>query len=57
MKATEQYWEIPANADPTLEQGAVMLKLSTNPETAKQFLEFINGPDDGQEILKHYGCT
>jgi len=57
MKATEQYWEIPANADPTLEQGAVMLKLSTNPEAAKQFLEFINGPDDGQEILKHYGCT
>jgi molybdate transport system substrate-binding protein len=56
MKAGGQYWEIPANAHPPLEQGAVILKQSKNPEAARQFLEFIKG-SQGQEIMKRYGFT
>jgi molybdate transport system substrate-binding protein len=56
MKAAGQYWEIPASAHSPLEQGAVILKQSKNPEVAKQFLEFIKGPS-GQEIMKRYGFT
>ncbi|TKB59156.1 MAG: molybdate ABC transporter substrate-binding protein [Nitrospira sp.] len=54
MKAAGEYWEIPATAHAPLEQGAVILKQSRNPEVARQFLEFIQGPN-GQEILKRYG--
>ncbi len=56
MKAAGQYWEIPATAHSPLEQGAVILKQSKNPEVAKQFLEFIKG-SSGQEIMKRYGFT
>ena len=56
MKASGQYWEIPSNAHSPLEQGAVILKQSKNPEAAKQFLEFMKGPQ-GQEIMKRYGFT
>ena len=56
MKASGQYWEIPATAHLPLEQGAVILKQSKNPEGAKQFLEFIKGPH-GQEVMKRYGFT
>jgi molybdate transport system substrate-binding protein len=56
MKAAGQYWEIPAVAHPPLEQGAVILKQSKNPEAARQFLEFIKSPH-GQEIIKRYGFT
>ena len=56
MKAAGQYWEIPAAAHSPLEQGAVILKQSKNPEAARQFLEFMKGPQ-GQEIMKRYGFT
>jgi molybdate transport system substrate-binding protein len=56
MKAGGQYWEIPAHAHPPLEQGAVILKQSKNPEAARQFLEFIKG-SQGQEIMTRYGFT
>ena len=56
MKAAGQYWEIPAIAHSPLEQGAVILKQSKNPEAARQFLEFIKAPQ-GQEIMKRYGFT
>jgi len=56
MKAAGQYWEIPVTAHSPLEQGAVILKQSKNPEAARQFLEFIKGPQ-GQEIMKRYGFT
>jgi len=56
MKAAGQYWEIPATAHAPLEQGAVILKQSKNPEAAKQFLEYIKGPQ-GQEIMKRFGFT
>lgn len=56
MKARGTYWEIPANAHPPLEQGAVILRSSTHQESAKQFLEFMKG-SQGQEIMKRYGFT
>jgi molybdate transport system substrate-binding protein len=56
MKAAGEYWEIPATAHSPLEQGAVILKQSKNPEAARQFLEFMKGPQ-GQEVMKRYGFT
>jgi len=54
MKSKGTYWEIPPEVYPALEQGAVILKSSKNQETARQFLEFIKGPN-GQEVMKRYG--
>lgn len=56
MKAKGTYWEIPAEAHPPLEQGAVILKSSKRQEPAKQFLAFMKGTQ-GQEIMKRYGFT
>ena len=56
MKSKGTYWEVPAEAHPPLDQGAVILKQSKNQEAARQFLEFIKGPQ-GQEIMKRYGFT
>jgi molybdate transport system substrate-binding protein len=56
MKSKGTYWEIPAEAHPPLEQGAVILNSSKNTEAARQFLEFIKGPH-GQEVMKRYGFT
>src|SRR5678809_1153607 len=49
MKAAGTYWEIPSDAHPPLEQGAAILKSSKQRETAKQFVEFMQGKQ-GQEI-------
>ena len=54
MKSKGTYWEVPTEAHPSLEQGAVILKSSKNQEAARQFIEFIKGPN-GQEIMKRYG--
>lgn len=56
MKAKGTYWEIPAEAHPPLEQGAVILKSSTQQESAKHFLEFMKS-SEGQEIMTRYGFT
>lgn len=56
MTAAGQYWEIPATAHAPLEQGAVILKQSKSPDAAKQFLDYIKGPQ-GQGIMKRYGFT
>jgi molybdate transport system substrate-binding protein len=56
MKARGTYWEVPANAHPPLEQGAVILKSSTQHESANRFLEFMKS-SQGQEIMKRYGFT
>jgi len=56
MTARGTYWEIPADAHPPLEQGAVMLKSSTHQEAAKRFIEFMKR-SGGQEIMKRYGFT
>jgi len=56
MKSAGAYWQIPAEAHPPLEQGAVILKESKHQDTAKQFLAFMQGPQ-GQEIMTRYGFT
>ncbi len=54
MRAGGTYWEIPAGAHPPLDQGAVILKSSTNQPEARKFLEFLVGPR-GREIMRRYG--
>ena len=56
MKASGKYWEIPAEAHPPLEQGAVILKNSKNQGVAKLFVDYMKGPQ-GQEIMRRYGFT
>ena len=54
MQAAGHYWEIPADAHPPIEQGAVMLMGGKNQESAKAFLSFIQGAE-GQAIMTRYG--
>jgi molybdate transport system substrate-binding protein len=54
MQAAGHYWEIPADAYPPIEQGAVMLMGGKNQESAKAFLSFIQGAE-GQTMMKRYG--
>lgn len=56
MKSAGSYWEIPAEAHPTLEQGAAILKQSKHQELARNFLSFLQG-SQGQEIMIRYGFT
>jgi molybdate transport system substrate-binding protein len=54
MKATGRYWEIPAEAHPPIEQGAVQLKGAQQPVLAEKFLEFLKG-SEGRTIMTRYG--
>jgi molybdate transport system substrate-binding protein len=54
MKVAGKYWEVPADAHPPIEQGAVVLKRSANQEKAREFLKFLQG-SEGQEIMRRYG--
>lgn len=54
MKSAGKYWEVPAEAHPPIEQGAVILKRSINQEKAREFLKFLQG-SEGQEIMRRYG--
>ena len=54
MQAAGHYWEIPADAHPSIEQGAVMVTGGKNSEGAKAFLSFIQGAE-GQAIMARYG--
>jgi len=54
MQAAGHYWEIPADAHPPIEQGAVMLMGGKNRGSAKAFLSFIQGAE-GQTMMKRYG--
>jgi len=56
MRAKGAYWEVPAEAHPALEQGAVILKSSPHQQSAREFLEFLKG-EKGQEIMRRYGFT
>ena len=56
MKDAGQYWEIPSDAHPLIEQGAIILQRSTNQQAARSFLDFIRGPQ-GQEVMRRYGFT
>jgi len=54
MKETGAYWEVPLDAYPRLEQGAVVLKAAKDVKTARAFMDFIKGPA-GATVLKRYG--
>ncbi len=54
MSAKGTYWEIPTEAHPPLEQGAVIVKASKRADSAKQFLEFVKSRQ-GVAIMKRYG--
>ena len=54
MKAAGKYYEIPPDAHPPLEQGAVILKNARNQAQAGEFLDFVKGPE-GREIMQRYG--
>ena len=54
MQAAGRYWEIPADAHPPIEQGAVVLNGGKNQERAKAFLSFIQGAE-GQTMMKRHG--
>jgi molybdate transport system substrate-binding protein len=54
MKEEGRYWEIPLEAYPKLEQGAVILKTAKEAKTARAFLDYIKGPD-GAAVFKRYG--
>jgi molybdate transport system substrate-binding protein len=54
MQAAGQYWEIPADVHPPIEQGAVILKGVKSQERAKAFLSFVQGAE-GQAMMKRYG--
>ncbi|MFO0705507.1 MAG: molybdate ABC transporter substrate-binding protein [Nitrospira sp.] len=56
MKSKGAYWEVPLDAYPPLEQGAVVLKSSKQQDSAKRFLEFMKS-QLGQEIMTRYGFT
>jgi molybdate transport system substrate-binding protein len=54
MQAAGHYWEIPADAYPPIEQGAVVLMAGKSQESAKAFLSFVQDAE-GQTIMKRYG--
>lgn len=49
-----RYAIVPIESYPRLEQGAVVLKASADPEAAQAFLDFVLGPE-GRTVLDRYG--
>ncbi|MEX5219222.1 MAG: molybdate ABC transporter substrate-binding protein [Nitrospiraceae bacterium] len=56
MKTAGRYWEVPPEAHPEIEKGAVILKRSAHQKLAQQFVEFMKD-SEGQEIMRRYGFT
>src|SRR5277367_3217983 len=54
MKDKGRYVEVPADEYPPIEQACVILKMSKNKETARQFLSFVKTAAIG-DLLKSYG--
>ena len=51
-----QYWEVPRDAYPRIQQGGAILKWTKNPEAAQAFRAFLLAPE-GRAILKRYGFS
>ncbi|HME13186.1 MAG TPA: molybdate ABC transporter substrate-binding protein [Candidatus Acidoferrum sp.] len=49
-------WDVPADAYPPIEQGAVVLRDAKNKSAAQQFLEFVQSTE-GRDTLKKYGFS
>jgi len=54
MKAHGQYWEIPSQAHPKLEQAGLVLANAKNPEAARAFRDFMMSAR-GRGVLQTYG--
>ena len=54
MKDTGAFWEVPVEAYPRLEQGAVILNKAKDPRTARAFLDYVRGPE-GRGVFARYG--
>jgi molybdate transport system substrate-binding protein len=54
MKDKGQYWEVPLDAYPRMEQGGAILKRAQDVELAKRFRDYLLGPQ-GKELLARYG--
>ncbi len=54
MKEAGSYWEVPLEAYPKLEQGAVVLKTAKDPKAARAFLGYIKSPE-GIAVFRRYG--
>jgi molybdate transport system substrate-binding protein len=49
-------WEVPADAYPPIEQGAVVLRSAKDKSAARAFLDFVQSAA-GRETLKQYGFS
>ncbi len=56
MKTAGAYWEIPASAHPSLEQGVVILRSSKQQDAAQAFVDFLKS-ETAQEVMTRYGFT
>jgi molybdate transport system substrate-binding protein len=56
MRNKGRYWTVPLDAYPTLNQAAVVLSKSKQPEAAYRFLDFIRGPE-ATLLLTTYGFS
>ena len=54
MRATGQFWEIPLDAYPKMEQGGIILNWTKDAESARAFRDFALG-EHGRAVLKRYG--
>ena len=54
MKSAGKYWEIPASAHQSIEQGVVVLKSSKHPASARTFLDHLRSAE-GREGMTRYG--
>jgi molybdate transport system substrate-binding protein len=56
MRAAGHYVDVPESYHPPIEQAAVVLRASRQPDVARQFLTFLRRPDN-QQTLKDAGFT
>jgi molybdate transport system substrate-binding protein len=56
LKDQGRYWEVPTGAYPRLEQGAVVLASSPDPEAARSYRDFVLGPS-GRALLNRSGFS
>lgn len=56
MKDKGRYWPVPLDAYPTLNQAAVVLAKSKEPDAARKFLEFLRTPE-ATSLLTSYGFS
>jgi molybdate transport system substrate-binding protein len=54
LKDAGKHWEVPADAHPPLEQGAIVLKSSSKKDVARSFLDFVKSPA-GRSVLEKNG--